>query len=83
MKKPPTPQGWAVYEMTGKGNEPAVRAVCEQHAWPQIEKEGAGRCKLIRGGILNEGEAERLARGDAGETRPRIVPGKYYPSVAQ
>jgi hypothetical protein len=62
-----------VYQIAGKGTEPAVNALCEQSDWPAIEKNGAGRCTLIRGFITNEGEAEQLARGTTGDTKPRTV----------
>jgi hypothetical protein len=64
-------KAWAVYRISGKGSEPATNAMCDQREWPEIEKQSAGRCTLIRGYITNEGEAERLARGTSGDTKPK------------
>jgi hypothetical protein len=36
-----------------------------------MERAKPGVNTLIQAGITNEGEAERLARGSAGETKPR------------
>jgi hypothetical protein len=72
-------QAWAVYEIAAKGAEPATKAMCDQREWVQIEKSGAGRYTLIRGHITNEGEAERLARGTSGDTKPK--PPKWQAAV--
>ena len=47
------------------------RAVCEQSEWEEMEKARPGYHTLVRSGITNEGEAERLARGTAGEPMKR------------
>jgi hypothetical protein len=73
---------WAVYEIAAKGKDLATRGVCDQGDWLEIEKTAAGRFTLVRGNITNEGEAERLARGTFGDTKPRI-PKNYSPVVAQ
>jgi hypothetical protein len=64
-------QAWAVYRIAAKGTEVATNALCDQRDWSEIEKQGAGRFTLIRGFITNEGEAERLARGTSGDTKPK------------
>ena len=43
--------------------------VCEQDDWDALELAQPGKHKLIRTGITNEGEAERLARGTSGDSR--------------
>jgi hypothetical protein len=48
-----------------------MRAVCEQAEWDAMELAKPGVNTLIRAGITNEGEAERLARGASGAARPR------------
>jgi len=48
-----------------------VRAVCEQAEWDAMELANPGVNTLIQGGITNEGEAERLARGASGAAKTR------------
>ena len=62
---------WAVYTMPMKGSPGGVRAVCEQGEWGAMDAAKPGFFSLVRGGIANEGEAERLARGTAGAAKPR------------
>ena len=62
---------WAVYQIAAQGKEPAVNAMCDQGEWEQIKKSAPGRFTLIKANITNEGEAERLARGTSGDTKPR------------
>jgi len=57
---------WVVYRMTVGGRVPGVNAVCEQGEWDAIQRQQPGCHTLIRAGIDNEGEAERLARGGPG-----------------
>lgn len=73
---------WTVYEIAAKGKDPATRGMCDHSDWLEIEKTGAGRFTLLRDGITNEGEAERLARGTFGDTKPR-TPKNYSPVIAQ
>ena len=62
---------WVVYLMPVKKCPDGMRAVCEQGEWEAMELARPGVCTLIRSGITNEGEAERLARGASGATLPR------------
>jgi hypothetical protein len=57
---------WVVYQATGKHG--GGRAMCPASEWPTLE--AAGHI-LIQAGLANEGEAERLARGASGDTKPR------------
>jgi len=68
---------WVVYSIPMKDSPAGVRAVCEQGEWEAMDRARPGFFTLVQGGIANEGEAERLARGTAGEARPRI--GKSVP----
>jgi hypothetical protein len=72
MRKSEVALLWVVYEMTVHG-KPAggMNAVCEQGEWDAMERERPGYHKLVRGGITSEGEAERLARGTAGDPPAR------------
>jgi hypothetical protein len=68
MSKAEKVEAWVVYRMTLQGNANGMNAVCEQGEWDAMERERPGYHHLIRAGIANEGEAERLARGTAGDT---------------
>ena len=61
---------WIVYRMTVH-NKPGVNAMCTQSEWEAMEREKPGYHTLIQGGITNENEAERLARGTSGDAKPR------------
>ena len=58
---------WVVYLRTLYNSEQRVNAVCEQSEWDAMELAQPGRHTLVRAGISNEAEAERLARGTAGD----------------
>jgi len=64
------PQSWVVYKMTVNGREPGPNAVCTQAEWDEMQRLSPGRHALIRSGVVNEGEAERLARESPGGTEP-------------
>ncbi len=67
---------WVVYRMTVhlKRQEQAVRnAVCKQSDWDAMELARPGQHTLVRGGITNESEAEKLARGTSGDLKPRHI----------
>lgn len=62
---------WVVYSTPTRGCPSGTRAVCEQTEWEALVRARPGVHTLVRAGIPNEGEAERLARGTAGEVRIR------------
>ena len=63
---------WVVYKMNLAG--PAgPNAVCEQAEWDAMELAHPGHHTLIKAGITNEPEAERLARESPGGTAPGAV----------
>jgi hypothetical protein len=64
-------ESWVVYRMALRHCPAGMRAVCEQAEWDAMELANPGVNTLIQGGITNEGEAERLARGTSGAARPR------------
>ena len=64
-------ESWVVYRMPVKGVPAGVRGICEQAEWDAMELARPGVNTLIRGGLTNEGEAERLARGASGAAKPR------------
>jgi hypothetical protein len=67
---PETTETWVVYLMTGKKTN-GMKAVCEKTEWDAMEKAKPGQHQLIQGGIASETEAELLARGVSGDSKPR------------
>jgi hypothetical protein len=53
---------WVVFKMSIHGKPSGMSAVCEQREWDEMELAQPGHHTLVRSGITNEGEAERLAR---------------------
>jgi hypothetical protein len=66
-------EAWVVYQMTMHGKQLAGNVVCKQSEWEAMEAQQPGCCTLVRSGIATEAEAERLARGTAGD-RPMRLP---------
>ena len=66
---------WVVYKMTIHKQPEGMNAVCEQSEWDAMERARPGYHTLIRSGITTEGEAERLARGTAGDSKVRVSRG--------
>lgn len=62
MRKNEKCLSWVVYRMTAHGKLSGTSAVCEQSEWEAMERIKPGYHTIIRAGITNEGEAERLAR---------------------
>jgi hypothetical protein len=58
---------WVVYQMTINGKPSGMNAVCQQSEWEVMESVQPGYHTLVRAGITNEGEAERLARSSTAE----------------
>ena len=58
---------WVVYQTPVKGRPDGLTAVCGQREWDAMASSRPGIYTLVRAGIANEGEAERLARGTAGD----------------
>lgn len=75
----PIPFEWVVYRMKQRGNQPTHNAVCSQTEWDAMELADPGHHTLIRDHIMNEGEAERLARD---LQTPPPVPKPARPSFA-
>ncbi len=62
---------WVVYKPISRGVPDKTNAVCEEKEWEALELSKPGQQQLIRTGIENEGEAERLARGTSGDRLQR------------
>ena len=60
---------WVVYQATVRGKQgksTTMNVICEQGEWDAMELAQPGHHTLVQAGITSEGEAERLARGSAG-----------------
>jgi len=65
---------WVVYKMPINKKLILVNAVCEQSEWDAMELATPGQHTLIKAGILNEGEAEKLARsGQPSEGKGKVT----------
>ena len=69
MGKVETASLWVVYRMTLHGKQTPMNAVCEQEEWEAMELARPGYHTLILSGIASESQAEKLARGTAGDSR--------------
>ena len=64
---------WVIYRVAVKGGRDGPTAVCESGEWDAMEAARPGIHTLLRTGIANEGEAERLARGTSGDSAPKAA----------
>ena len=71
---------WVVYRMTLQNNTVGGNVVCKRREWDVIEAAQPGYHTLLHSGIKTEQEAEKLARGTAGETPPRNAKPKTTPA---
>ncbi len=74
------PESWVVYRTASKGMPEGVTAVCERAEWDAMEAARPGQQTLVQEGIPNEGVAERLARGKAGDPVPRVSRASTVPA---
>ena len=73
---------WVVYRMTMRKNVPGGNVVCEQWEWEAVEASRPGYHTLLYSGIRTEQEAEKLARGTAGDAFRRVSGKKAAPAPA-
>jgi hypothetical protein len=67
MRKVEKVVGWVVYQMPVHGKAELMNAVCEQKEWDAMELSQPGYFTLVQANIASEAEAEKLARGTAGD----------------
>src|SRR5258708_5103904 len=60
-------RSWVVYRMTLHGDKCGGNVVCEQREWDVLEAARPGFHTLLHSGVKTEQEAEKLARGTAGD----------------
>ncbi len=60
-------RSWVVYRMTLRENVTGGNVVCEQAEWDALDAYRPGFHTLLHSGVGTEQEAEKLARGTAGD----------------
>ena len=70
MREIPEAEKWVVYE-TVTGPKAGTRSVCTASEWSGVESSQPGINKIIKEGITDETEAEKLARGTSGDLKAR------------
>jgi len=68
MRLSKTCVAWVVYRMTLPKQALGGNVVCEQSEWEALEMARPGYHVLLHSGIKTEQEAEKLARGTAGDS---------------
>jgi hypothetical protein len=63
---------WVVYQVNIDGRTAGRNAVCEQREWDAMGPARPGCYTLVKSGITNEAEAERLARGTSGDAKVHL-----------
>jgi hypothetical protein len=63
-------ENWVVYEAV-EGKQAGRRSVCKQSEWQDIETRFPGVNTIVRAGIVEESDAEKLARGTSGDAKKR------------
>jgi hypothetical protein len=84
MRSSKTCMAWVVYRMTLAKQAIGGNVVCEQSEWEAMELARPGYHVLLHSGIKTEQEAEKLARGTAGDSfrsRTAKKPDKAAPPV--
>jgi hypothetical protein len=80
MRPTETCIAWVVYRMTLPKQAVGGNVVCEQREWEAIELARPGYHTLLYSGIKTEQEAEKLARGTAGDSFGRGSGKKVAPA---
>jgi hypothetical protein len=82
MRPTVTCVAWVVYRMTLREHSFAGNVVCEQREWDALDAARPGFHTLLHSGLKTEQEAEKLARGTAGDDYGRPA-GKKAAKVAK
>ncbi len=73
MRESPKVQKWVVYE-TVTGPQAGMKSVCTTDDWRVVESRDPGKNRIVKAGIDDENEAEKLARGTSGDLKTRPKP---------
>jgi hypothetical protein len=71
MRQTELAESWVVYKMTLHGKQDPVNAICLKSEWDAMELARPGYHTLIRESIMDENQAERIARGTSGDAKKR------------
>jgi hypothetical protein len=71
MRPTTTCVAWVVYRMTLPKQAVGGNVVCEQREWEALEAARPGFHTLLHSGLKTEQEAEKVARGTAGDDSSR------------
>lgn len=69
-------RAWVVYE-TVAGPHAGRRFVCTEDEWRVVEARDRSTNRIVKEGIVDENQAEKLARGTSGDSKSR--PGDVRP----
>ena len=69
MRESEKVEKWVVYE-TLTGPNAGRKSVCTAGEWKSLECSKPGDLQLVKEGIVNENDAEKLARGTSGDKKP-------------
>lgn len=75
MRESPKVQKWVVYE-TVTGPHTGMMSVCTEDDWRVIESRDSSKNRIIKAEIVDENEAEKLARGTSGDLKSRHKPSR-------
>ena len=67
MRKTLAATSWVIYQMTIRGKDERMYAVCEQREWDEMDRIQPGFHTLVQAGFTSEADAEKIARGNSGE----------------
>ena len=74
---------WVVYRIPVKNDPVGGSAVCSEREWDALTAARPGVFALVRDGIASEGEAERFARGTAGDSRTGSAKAPRQPEASR
>jgi hypothetical protein len=66
MRKIQIATSWVIYQMTIRGRDERMNAVCEQTEWDEMDRVQPGFHTLVQAGFTSEADAEKIARGNSG-----------------
>lgn len=72
MRETPKVQKWVVYKSI-TGSKAGTNSVCTADEWKVVQERDPGENVIVQEDIVDESEAEKVARGTSGDlkTRPK------------
>lgn len=75
MRDVPKIRAWVVYE-TVTGPHAGMKFVCTEDEWRVVEARDQSTNRIVKEGIVDENQAEKLARGTSGDLKIRPGAGR-------